>query len=90
MPLGSLAPNAQQTGPAARPQRTPRSPHVSCPFSNIGLWLPCEETGLHKSSLGLYNYPFLAVSGNVIKKGKTKNPGAEKESSGPGYRAVRL
>ena len=73
MPLGSLAPNAHQTAPAACPQRTSRSTHVSYPFSDMG-------SGCHVSrqvSTRLYNYPFLTLRSNVIKKGKTKNPGAE-------------
>lgn len=42
---------------------------------------PTLGSGCHVSrqvSTRLYNYPFLTLSGNVIKKGKTKNPGAER------------
>lgn len=95
MPLGSLAPNAHQIWvqqhPYCRRQPTQVTGNQTCvlPSSPIGLWLPSEQAGLHKSPLGLYNSPFLPLSGNVVKKGKLKNPGVEKGSAdwspGPGF-----
>lgn len=54
-----------------------------CPaqFSYLGLWLPCEQAGLHKSPSGLYNFPFLQLRGNAVKKGKIKKSGVDKESA---------
>lgn len=48
--------------------------------SPTGFWLPDEKAGLHKSPLGVYNFPFLPLSDSVIKTEKRKNSGTEKES----------
>lgn len=60
-----------------------------CPARfSTGLWRPCEQAGLHNIPLGLYSFLLLPLSSNVVKKGKIKNAGIEKESAdsspGPG------